>query len=90
MKKTLLCFSLLALLSACSDYTAWDNRGPDASGVQTQKSLALPPDFFLRAPEPGMAATPAQQIDQEEAIPTDVPAEAPNDEPEIEAPEVTF
>lgn len=89
MKKTLLCLFLLTL-GACSDYTAWDNRGPDASGVQTQKSLALPPDFFLRAPQPGMAATPAQQIEQEQAIPTDVPAEAPNDVPEIEAPEVTF
>lgn len=49
MKKALVCLTVLTL-AACSDYADWDKRGPDASGAEPQKSLVLPPDFFLRAP----------------------------------------
>ena len=49
MKKALICLTVLTL-AACSDYADWDKRGPDASGAEPQKSLVLPPDFFLRAP----------------------------------------
>lgn len=49
MKKALICLTVLGL-AACSDYANWDNRGPDATGVEPQKNLMLPPDFFLRAP----------------------------------------
>lgn len=59
MKKALICLTVLTL-AACSDYANWDKRGPDASGAEPQKSLVLPPDFFLRAPvENATAPAPA-------------------------------
>lgn len=61
MKKALVCLTVLTL-AACSDYADWDKRGPDASGAEPQKSLVLPPDFFLRAPvESAPAPTPAAE-----------------------------
>lgn len=58
MKKALICLTVLAL-AACSDYASWDKRGPDAAGAKPQKSLVLPPDFFLRAP---VENAPAPQV----------------------------
>lgn len=63
MKKALICLTVLTL-AACSDYASWDKRGPDAAGAEPQKSLVLPPDFFLRAPvenAPAPQAAPAPE-----------------------------
>lgn len=72
MKKALVCLTVLTL-AACSDYADWDKRGPDASGAEPQKSLVLPPDFFLRAPvESAPAPTPAAET----ATPSETPEKA--------------
>lgn len=88
MKKLLICITLLAI-GACTNTNDWNSRGPDTNGVSTHPNLILPPDFDLRAPVPNAATTPAQQIDDEAAIPTDVPSEASEEAlPVVQTPEV--